>query len=191
MNFVKFSRKPFLQNTSGRILLFLIYLPVSFCKDVLYICSNLLLLKKATKTHKFGIFSFCKCILYLYCECILTIDQKISTRNHVSLRQEYSLRQELESFYKKRKKVKKENQKVANRKLGKVGNLGNLGKVISSFLVSEFSTWPLNNHRKDVNRQNAPLVDQHFKLPKHNFTGYKHNFKIILIELLGRQYKHR
>ena len=39
----------------------------------------------------------------------------------------------LESFYKKRKKVKKENRKVANRKLGKVGNLGNLGKVISSF----------------------------------------------------------
>ena len=77
----------------------------------------------------------------------------------------------LESFYKKRKKAKKENQKVANRKLGKVGNLGNLGKVISSFLVSEFSTWPLNNHLKDVNRQNAPLVDQHFKLPKHNFTG--------------------
>ena len=107
MNFVKFSRKPFLQNTSGRILLFLIYLPVSFCKDVLYICSNLLLLKKATKTHKFGIFSFCKCILYLYCECILTIDQKISTRNHVSLRQEYSLRQELESFYKKGKKLRK------------------------------------------------------------------------------------
>ena len=64
MNFVKFSRTPFLQNTSRRILLFLIYLTVSFCKEVLYICSNLLLLEKATKTHNFGIFSFCKYILY-------------------------------------------------------------------------------------------------------------------------------
>ena len=36
-NFVKFSRTPFLQNTSRRILLFIIYLIVSFCKDVLYI----------------------------------------------------------------------------------------------------------------------------------------------------------
>ena len=45
----------------------------------------------------------------------------------------------LESFYKKGKKIKKENEKVANRKLGKVGNLRNLGKVIPSFLVSKFS----------------------------------------------------
>ena len=39
----------------------------------------------------------------------------------------------LESVYKKGKKIKKENEKVANRKLGKIGNLGNLGKVIPSF----------------------------------------------------------
>ena len=26
----------------------------------------------------------------------------------------------------------------------------------------------LNNHRKNVNRQNAPQADQHFKLPNHN-----------------------
>ena len=64
VNFVKFSRTPFLQNTSRRILLFLIYLTVSFCKEVLYICSNLLLLEKATKTHNFVIFSFCEYILY-------------------------------------------------------------------------------------------------------------------------------
>ena len=65
VNFVKFSRTPFLQNTSRRILLFLIYLTVSFCKEVLYICSNLLLLEKLTeKTHSFAIFSFCKYITY-------------------------------------------------------------------------------------------------------------------------------
>ena len=34
---------------------------------------------------------------------------------------------------KKEKKIKKENEKVGNRKLGKVGNLRNLGKIISSF----------------------------------------------------------
>ena len=28
----------------------------------------------------------------------------------------------------------------------------------------------LNHHPKDVNKQNAPLVDQHFKLPGHNFN---------------------
>ena len=39
----------------------------------------------------------------------------------------------------KRKKNKKENEKVANRKLGKVGNLGN---VIPSFLISAFSILP-------------------------------------------------
>ena len=47
----------------------------------------------------------------------------------------------LESFYKKGKKIKKENEKVANWKLGKIGNLGNLGnlgKVIPSFLFPEF-----------------------------------------------------
>ena len=28
----------------------------------------------------------------------------------------------------------------------------------------------LNNHRKEVNTQNAPQSDQHFKLPYHNFN---------------------
>ena len=46
----------------------------------------------------------------------------------------------------------------------------------------------LNNHQKDVNRQNAPLVDQHFKLPGGNFNQ---RAKFILIEQLGSQYKHR
>ena len=51
----------------------------------------------------------------------------------------------LESFYKKGKKIKKENEKVANQKLGKVGNLENLGKVI---LISEFSILPNSQNRK-------------------------------------------
>ena len=58
------SRAPFLQNTSRRLLLFVIYLTVSFCKEVLYICSNLLLLEKSSKTNNFAIFSCCKYILY-------------------------------------------------------------------------------------------------------------------------------
>ena len=66
----------------------------------------------------------------------------------------------MKNIYKKRKKnSKKENEKVANRKLG---NLGNLGNIIPSFRfcpttkienwdlkmsekiseISEFSTWP-------------------------------------------------
>ena len=40
---------------------------------------------------------------------------------------------------KKKKKIKKENEKVANRKLGNLGNLRNLRNFISSFLISEFS----------------------------------------------------
>ena len=39
----------------------------------------------------------------------------------------------------------------------------------------------LNNHRKDVNRQNAPRADQHFKLPDHNFNQHA---RFILIEQL-------
>ena len=39
----------------------------------------------------------------------------------------------------------------------------------------------LNNYRKDVNRQNAPQADQHFKLPYHNFNQYA---KFTLIEQL-------
>ena len=39
----------------------------------------------------------------------------------------------------------------------------------------------LNNHRKDVNRQNALLADQHFKLPEHNFNQHA---KFTLIEQL-------
>ena len=64
MNFLKFSRTTFLQNTFRRLLLFVIYLTGSFCKEVLYFCSNLLLLEKWTKTHNCAIFSFCKYILY-------------------------------------------------------------------------------------------------------------------------------
>ena len=54
----------------------------------------------------------------------------------------------LESFYEKGKKIKKENEKLANRKLGKVGNLGNLRKIIPSFLISEFSILPYSQNRK-------------------------------------------
>ena len=77
VNFVKFCW------TSRRLLLFVIYLTVSFWKEVLYICWNLLLLEKSTKTDNFTIFSFSKYILY--CESIYTIDQNIYVRNHVSL----------------------------------------------------------------------------------------------------------
>ena len=39
----------------------------------------------------------------------------------------------------------------------------------------------LNNHRKDVNRQNAQQVDQHFKLPNHIFNQHA---RFTLIEQL-------
>ena len=41
-----------------------------------------------------------------------------------------------------------------------------LGKSETEFNIR------LNNHRKDVNRQNAPKVDQHFKLPNQNFKQH-------------------
>ena len=64
----------------------------------------------------------------LYCECILYCRSK-----HKHKKSCFFNARILESFYKKGKKIKKENEKVANQKLGKVGNLGNLGKVILSF----------------------------------------------------------
>ena len=39
----------------------------------------------------------------------------------------------------------------------------------------------LNNHRKNVNRQNAPQTDQHFKLPNNNFNLHA---RFTLIEQL-------
>ena len=82
-NFVKFLKTPLLQNTSRRLLLFVIHLTVSFCKEVLYIYSNLALLKKLTKTHNFATFSFYKYIL-----CSISwmhfIDQNMNTKNHIS-----------------------------------------------------------------------------------------------------------
>ena len=39
----------------------------------------------------------------------------------------------------------------------------------------------LNNHRKDVDRQNAPPADQHFKLPNHSFNQHA---RFTLIEQL-------
>ena len=39
----------------------------------------------------------------------------------------------------------------------------------------------LNNHRKDVNWQNAPQADQHFKLPNHSFNQHA---RFTLIEQL-------
>ena len=46
---------------------------------------------------------------------------------------------------KKKKKINKENEKVANRKLGKIANLG---KIIPSFLLSEFSILAAGQNRK-------------------------------------------
>ena len=51
-------------------------------------------------------------------------------------------------FIKKEKKLKKENEKVANQKLGNLGNLGNLRNIISSFLISEFLVLPYSQNRK-------------------------------------------
>ena len=137
VNSEKFSRTTFLQNTSRRILLFLIYPTALFCKEVLYICSNLLLIEKSTKTHSFY---FANTFYALYCECILYYRSK-----HKHKKSCFVNARILESFYKKGKKIKKENDKVANQKLVKVGNLGN---VILSFLISDFSILPHSQNRK-------------------------------------------
>ena len=97
-----------------------------------------ILLEKSTKTHNCAIFSFCKHIL---CSILWMhfVDQNMNTRNHVSLMRCYKItcrtvitnvNYRIWKKYKKGEKVKKENAKVANRKLGKAGNLG---KVIPSF----------------------------------------------------------
>ena len=65
VNFVKFLRTPFLQNTS------VICLTVPFHKKVLYNCLNLLLLEKWTKLTILLSFHFANTFYTLYCECIL------------------------------------------------------------------------------------------------------------------------
>ena len=50
-----------------------------------------------------------------------------------------------------------------------------IGKSKTEFIIR------LNNHRKDVNRQNAPQADQHFKLPNQNFNKHA---RFTLIEQL-------
>ena len=67
VNFMKFLRTTFLQNTS------VICLTVSFHKQVSYICSNLLLLEKWTKFTVLLCFHFAKTFYTLYWECILYI----------------------------------------------------------------------------------------------------------------------
>ena len=74
--FCEISKDFFLQNTSG------ICLTVSFHKEVLYICSNLLLSKKRTKLTILLSFHFANTfyiLLWLY-----FIRQNINTWNHIS-----------------------------------------------------------------------------------------------------------
>ena len=72
-------------------------------------------------------------VFYTLCECILYYRSK-----HKHKKSGFVNARILESFHEKGKKIKNENEKVANRKLREVGNLGNLGKVIPSLLISEF-----------------------------------------------------
>ena len=76
VNFVKFWRTPFLQNTS------VIFLTVSVHKEVLYICSNLLLLEKWTKLTTLLSFHFDNTFLYPLL-WMYFIDQNINTWNHI------------------------------------------------------------------------------------------------------------
>ena len=77
VNFMKFLRTPFLQNTS------VICLTVSFHKEVLYICSNLLLLEKWTKLTILLSFHFANTFYTLYYS-LYFIDQNINTWNDIS-----------------------------------------------------------------------------------------------------------
>ena len=67
--------------------------------------------------------------------------------------------------------------------------LWNIGCAISNKLENQkqsLANIRLNNHHKDINRQNAPQASQHFKLPYHNFNQHA---KFTLIE--HRQCKNR
>ena len=74
----------FLQNTSWRLLLFVIHL-LSFILliSLIYIFSKLLLLEKSTKTHNLSVSFICKYILYSIL-WLCFIDQKIHTRKSVN-----------------------------------------------------------------------------------------------------------
>ena len=79
-----FKNTCFLQNTSWRLLLFVIHL-LSFILQIslIYIFSKLLLLEKSTKTHNLAVSFICKCILYSIL-WVCFIDQKIHTRKSVN-----------------------------------------------------------------------------------------------------------
>ena len=79
-----FKNTCFLQNTSWRLLLFVIHL-LSFILQIslIYIFSKLLLLEKSTKTHNLAVSFICKYILYSIL-WVCFIDQKIHTRKSVN-----------------------------------------------------------------------------------------------------------
>ena len=147
VNFVKLLGTTFLWNTFQQQLLLVIHLTVSFCKEVLYIISNLLLLEKSTKTHNSAVFSFCKYLLY-FILWMCFIDKNINTRNHISLMN--YLQMQSKDFGKNinKKRIKKKNENVANWKLRKVGNLRSLEKSIQSFVISEFLIWPFSQNQE-------------------------------------------
>ena len=110
--------------------------------------------RKMDKIHNFAVFLFWHLysLLWMY-----FIDQNINTWNHISsIRDKRTIfmkcrtevtnvkKRSWKNIYKKIKK-NKENEKVANRKLG---NLGNLGNIIPSFLISKFSILPYSQNRK-------------------------------------------
>ena len=66
---------------------------------------------------------------------------------------------------KREKKSKKENEKVANRKLRKVGNLETLGKIIPSFLFSKFSKYcAFNTSTSSTNKRYSSFSKKVFVL---------------------------
>ena len=57
----------------------------------------------------------------------------------------------------------------------RICRIQHIGKSETEFKIR------LNNHRKDLNRQNAPQADQDFKLPNRNFNQHA---RFTLIEQL-------
>ena len=107
--------------------------------EALYICSNLLLLQKSTKTHNFGILAFWLFILQIHfihyiLNASYTIDQNINTRNHVLLMQEYQ-----KAFIKKGKKLRKKMKKwqIENSEKLEISE-----KLFRVFLFSSFRFCP-------------------------------------------------
>ena len=87
-----------------------------------------------------------------------------------------------EILYKRKRQIKKEIEKVANRKLRKVGNLGNLRKVITSFLFYYFRDFRGFRVFDLAVMQSVTMTSEFCRLNKEPLAPSYFQFMVVWVE---------